>query len=127
MNMTLFYSIILDMTLLYLLIFSIIMFLVYFDYMLGVVRVIIMFMHRIVKPSFLLTNRVSGRHCVSVVLIRCLPADAPYIPDRMVDHEGDSLVESFVVHLPSVSQVGPGCDGSSQALFLLFFSNVRYV
>jgi hypothetical protein len=36
MNMTLVYSTILDMTLLYLLIFSIIMFLVYFDYMLGI-------------------------------------------------------------------------------------------
>jgi hypothetical protein len=37
MNMTLLYSIILDMTLLYFLIFSIIMFLVYFGYMLGIV------------------------------------------------------------------------------------------
>jgi hypothetical protein len=29
----------------------------------------------------------------------------------MVDHEGDSLVESFVVHLPSVGQVGRSYDG----------------
>ena len=79
--------------------FLVIMFLVYFDYMLGVVRVIIMFMHWIAKCSFLLTNGVSGRHCVSVVLIHCLPMDAPYIPDRVVDRGGDSLVESFVVHL----------------------------
>ena len=106
--------------------FFVIMFLVYFDYMLGVVRVIVMFMHRIAKRSFLLMNRESGRHCVSVVLIRCLPMDAPYILDHVVDREGDSLVESFVVHLPSVGQVGPGCDGSSQALFLLFFNNVPY-
>jgi hypothetical protein len=35
MNITLVYSTILDMTLLYLFIFSIIMFLVYYDYMLG--------------------------------------------------------------------------------------------
>ena len=82
--------------------FLVIMFLVYFDYMLGVVRVIIMFMHRIAKRSFLLTNRLSGRHCVSVVLILCVPANAPYIPDCVVDHEGDSLVESFVVHLPFI-------------------------
>ena len=106
--------------------FLVITFLVYFDYMLGVVRVIIMFMHWIAKCSFLLTNGVSGRHCVSVVLIRCSPTDAPYILNHVVDHEGDSLVESFVVHLPFVGQVGPGCDGSSQALFLLFFSNVPY-
>ena len=102
------------------------MFLVYFDYILGVVRIIIMFMHRIAKRSLLLTNRVSGRHCVSMVFIRCLPADAPYIPDRVVDREGDSLVESFVIHLPFVGQVGPGCKGS-QALLLIFLSNVPYV
>ena len=89
--------------------FFVIMFLVYFDYMLGVVRVIIMFMHRIVKPSFLLTNRVSGRHCVSMMLIRCLPVDAPYIPDHVVDREGDGLVESFVVHL-SVAKSGSVLD-----------------
>ena len=100
--------------------------LVYFDYMLGVVRVIIMFMHRIAKRSFLLTNRVSGRHCVSMVLIRCLPVDAPYILDHVVDHESDNLIESSIVHLLFVGQVGPGCDGSSQALLLLFFSNVPY-
>jgi hypothetical protein len=38
MNMTLVYSIILDMTLLYLIMFSIILFLIYFDYMLGKIR-----------------------------------------------------------------------------------------
>jgi len=69
---------------------------------------------------------VSGRHCISMVLIRCLPTDAPYILDHVVDREGDSLVESSVVHLPSVGQVGPSCDGSSQAMFLLFLSNVPY-
>jgi len=106
--------------------FLVIMFLVYFDYMPGVGRVISMFMLRIAKRSFLLMNRVSGRHCVSVVLIHCLPMDAPYILDHVVDRVGDSLVESFVVHLQSVGQVGPGCDGSSQAMFLLFFSNAPY-
>ena len=78
--------------------FLVIMFLVYFDYMFGIVRVIIMFMHRIAKRSFLLMNGVSGRYCVSVVLIRCLPTDAPYIPGYVVDHGCDTLVESFVVH-----------------------------
>jgi uncharacterized membrane protein len=38
MNITLVYSIILDMTLLYFIMFLIILFLVYFDYMLGIVR-----------------------------------------------------------------------------------------
>ena len=52
--------------------------------------------------------------------------DTPYIPNCVVDRKGDSLVESFVVYLPSVGQVAPGCDRSSQAVFLLFFSNVPY-
>ena len=45
---------------------------------------------------------VSGRHCVSVVLIHCLPADAPYIPGHVVDHGCDTPVESFVVHSPNI-------------------------
>ena len=108
-------------------IFLVIMFIVYFDYMLGIARVIIMFMHKIAKHLAHYANGLSCRHCVSVVLRRCLPTDAPYILNHVVDHEGDSLIESFVVHLPFVGQVGPGCHRSSQALFLLFFSNVPYV
>ena len=87
--------------------FLVIMFIVYFDYMIGIVRVIIMFMHTIAKRSLLCSKGVSGRHCVSMVLIRCLPVDAPYILDHVVDHESDILVEYFVVHLPNVGQVGP--------------------
>jgi hypothetical protein len=56
---------------------------------------------------------VSGRHCVNVVLIRCLPADAPYIPGHVVDHGCDTLVESFVVHSPSIGQVGSSYEGES--------------
>ena len=41
---------------------------------------------------------VGGRHCVSMVLIRCLPTDTPYIPGHMVDHGRDNPIESFVVH-----------------------------
>ena len=81
--------------------FLVIMFIVCFDYLLSIDRIIIMFMHMFAKRSFLST-RVSGRHCVSVVLIRCLPANAPYIPGHVVDHECDILVESFVVHCPNV-------------------------
>ena len=42
----------------------------------------------------------SGRHSVSVVLIRCLPADTPYILGHVVDRERDTPVESFIVHSP---------------------------
>jgi hypothetical protein len=111
------------MTLFYIFImFLVIMFIVYFDYMLSVVRVIVIFMHMFIKRSSLSSNGVSGRHCVSVVFIPCLPANAPYIPDRVVDREGDNPIESSVIHLPSVGLVGPSCDGSNQALFLLFIS-----
>ena len=50
---------------------------------------------------------VGGRHYVSMVLIRCLPANTPYIPGHVVDR-------------------GCGYDGR-QALFLIFLSNIPYV
>ena len=105
--------------------FLVIMFLVYFDYMPGVGRVISMFMLRIAKRSFLLMNRVSGRHCVSVVLIRCLPADAPYILGHVVDRRCDTPIESFVVHSLNIGQVS-SYEGR-QALFLIFLINIPYV
>jgi hypothetical protein len=69
---------------------------------------------------------MSGRHSVSMVLIRCLPADAPYIPSHMVDCECDTLAESFVVHSPNIDQVGSRYEGS-HALFFIFLSNIPYV
>ena len=41
---------------------------------------------------------VGGQPCVSVVLIRCLPVDTPYISGHVVDRGCDTPVESFVVH-----------------------------
>ena len=69
---------------------------------------------------------VSGRYCVSVVVIRYLPMDAPYIPGHVVDHGCDTPVESFVVHSPNIGQVGSTYEGK-QALLLIFFSNIPYV
>ena len=79
--------------------FLVIMFIVYFDYMLSIVRLssclsISSYSARSKVP------RASGRHCVSMVLIRCLPADTPYILGHVVDHGCDTPVESFVVHSP---------------------------
>ena len=45
---------------------------------------------------------VGGRHCVSVVLILCLPADTPSILGHVVDRGCDTPVESFVVHSPNI-------------------------
>ena len=107
-------------------IFLVIMFVIYFDCMLSIVRL---------SPCACIisysacskVHGVSGRHCVSVVLIRCLPADTPYILGHVVDCRCDTPIESFVVHSPNIGlQVGCGYDGR-QALFLIFLSNTPYV
>ena len=69
--------------------FLVIMFIVHFDYMLSIVGIsscsyISLYSAHSKVPS------VSGRHCVSVVLIRCLPADTPYILGHVVDRGCDT-------------------------------------
>jgi hypothetical protein len=102
------------------------MFLVCFGSMLDIVIVDTKFMHKFTKHLAQYSSELSGRHYVSVVLICCLPTDALYISDHVVDRECDILVESFVVHSPSIEQVGPNCE-RSQPLFLIFLSNVPYM
>ena len=104
--------------------FLVIIFIIYFDYMLSIARLSLCS----IISSYSACSKVqgvSGRHYVSVVLICCLPVDAPCIPGHVVYHGCDTLVESFVVHSPSIEQVGPNCEGN-QALFLIFHSNVPY-
>ena len=103
-----------------------IMFQVCSIYILDIVVIDNEFMHMFTKRSLLCTYGASGRHCVSVVLIHCLPAHSPYIQGHVVDHECDTLVESFVVHSPNVGQVGSSSEGS-HALFLIFLGNIPYV
>ena len=69
---------------------------------------------------------MSGQHCVSVVLIRCLPMDTPYILGHVVDRGCDTPVESFVVHSLNIEHVGSSYE-RRQALFLIFLSNIPYV
>jgi hypothetical protein len=115
-----------DMTLLYILsMFSIILFIVYFDYILSIVRMSLYSSIRSYSAHSLI-SWASGRHCVSVVLICCLPENAPYIPGHVVDRGSDTPVESFVVHFPNIGQVGPGYKGRL-VLFLIFLSNVLCV
>jgi hypothetical protein len=86
------------MILLYILsMFSVILFIVYFDYILSIVKMSIYSSIRSYSAHYLI-SWVSGRHCVSVVLIRCLPTNAPYIPGHVVDRGSDTPVESFVIH-----------------------------
>ena len=77
--------------------FLVIMFIVYFDYMLSIASLSLC----LCISSYSARSKVhgvSGRHYVSVVFIRCLSADTPYIPSHMVDRGCDTPVESFVVH-----------------------------
>ena len=75
------------------------MFIVYFDYIPSIVGLssyscIFLYSAHPKDPW------VGGQHCVSVVLLRCLPVDTPYILGHVVDRGRDTPVESFVVHFP---------------------------
>ena len=106
--------------------FLVIMFIVYFDYMLSIVG---LSTYSCISSysACLGVHGVSGQHCVSVVLICCLPTDTPYILGHVVDRGCDTPVESFVVHSSNIGiQVGSSYEGR-QALFLIFLSNIPYV
>jgi hypothetical protein len=79
--------------------FFIIMFIVYFDYMLSIVR-LSSYSYMSSYSAHPKDPWVGGQHCVSVMLIRCLPTDTPYILGYVVDHGCDTPIESFVVHSP---------------------------
>jgi hypothetical protein len=64
--------------------FILFMFIVHFDYMLSIARLSLCSSISSYNACSKI-HRVSGRHYVSVVLIRCLPTDAPYILDHVVD------------------------------------------
>ena len=105
--------------------FLVIMFIVYFNYMLSIARLSLC----LCISSYSARSKVhgvSGQHCVSMVLIHCLPTDAPYILGHVVDRGCDTPVESFVVHFLNIGQVGCGYKGR-QALFLIFLSNIPYM
>jgi hypothetical protein len=79
--------------------FLVIMFIIYFDYMLSIVGLssyscICSYSAHPKVPW------VGGQHCVSMVLIRCLPMNTRYIPGHVVDRGCDTPVESFVVQSP---------------------------
>ena len=105
--------------------FLVIMFIVYFGYIPSIAR---LSLYSSISSYSTRSNvhRVSGRHCVNVVLIRCLPTDAPYITGHVIDRGCNTPVEYFVVHSPNIGQVGSSYEGR-HALFLIFLSNILYV
>jgi hypothetical protein len=90
--------------------------------------IVILSLYSIIRSyrAYLEVQWVSGQHCVSVVLIRCLPVDEPYILGHMVNCGCDTPIESFVAHSPNIGQVRPGYEGRL-ALFFIFLINVPYV
>ena len=78
--------------------FLFIMILVCFCIMLDIVMIDNEFMHMFAKRLAQYSSELSGQHYVSIVLICCLPTDAPYIRGDVVDHECDTLIESLIVH-----------------------------
>ena len=86
------------MTLIYsMLIFKIILFGVYYDYMLSIVR---LFLYSSMKlySSYSMDPWVSGEHSVDVVPIPYFPTIAPYILGLVVGRGCDRTIESFVLH-----------------------------
>ena len=81
--------------------FFIMMFIIYFDYMLSIASLSLC----LCISSYSAHSKVpwvGGRHCVSVVLICCLPTDTPYILSHVVDRGCDTPVESFVVYSSNI-------------------------
>ena len=77
------------------------MFNVYFDYILSIATLSLC----LCISSYSAhsdVHGVGGRHYVSLVLIRCLPVDTPYILGHVVDRGCDTPVESFVIYSPNV-------------------------
>ena len=77
--------------------FLIVMFIVYFDYILSIAS-LSLYLCISSQSARSKVHEVSGQHCVSVVLIRCLPVDTPYILGHVVDHRCDTTIEFIVVH-----------------------------
>jgi hypothetical protein len=79
-------------------IFKIMCFGAYYDYMFSIVDFPLYSWMESYSPHLdHLLNWVSGKGSVSVVLILYLPAIAPYMSGHVVDHGGDSTIESFAI------------------------------
>ena len=101
MNMALLYFNILIMTMLYLFIFAIILFLVYHSYMLGLVR-LELYISLGSYSVYPCVQWVNDKYCVGVVPIPYLSAIVPYMPDHGVVRGSDSSIDSYIVPLSCI-------------------------
>jgi len=123
MNITLIYLIISELTLFYLLMFSIILLLVYFDYMLSEVRLELCLCIGWFS-AYSLDRWVSDRYCVGEVPRPYLSMITPYSPKLEVDRESDSPVESFVFLLLIIRIVEHHYYRKVIAMFMIFLANI---
>ena len=109
------------MTLLYLFIFKIILFLVYHGYILGLVRLELYTClgSYSVYPS---DPWVNDRYCVGVVLIPNLSAIVP--TDRGVVRDSESFIDSYIVPLSCIGQAEQHYYRGVIAMFLIFLANI---
>jgi len=123
--MTLIYLIISELTLFYLLMFSIILFLVYFDYMLSVIRFELCLCIGLGSYSaYSLGRWVSDRYCVGEVPRPYLSAITPCSPKLEVDRGSNSPVESFVFLLPILRIVEHHYYREVIVMFMIFLANI---
>jgi hypothetical protein len=89
-------------------IFDIIFFGVYYDYMFSIVDLPLYSCMESYSPHLdHLLTWVKVIYSVSVVLILYLSAIAPYMSGLALDRGGDSTIESFAVHPPCIGLVEP--------------------
>jgi len=122
MNMTLVYLIISELTLFYLLMFSIILLLVYYDYMLSIVRLELCLC--IGSYAYSLDQWISGRYCVRKVSRPYLSVITLYSMEPELDRRSDCPVESFVFLLPIIRLVEHHYYREVIAIFMIFLPNI---
>jgi len=111
------------LTLFYLLMFSIILLLVYFDYMLSIVRLELCLCIRLYS-TYSLGRWVSGRYCVGKVPRPYLSTITPYSPELEVDRGSDSPIESFIFLLLIITIVEHHYYKEVIGMFMIFLANI---
>jgi len=111
------------MTLLYLFILAIILFLVYHSYMLGLVR-LELYTCLGSYSVYPCVQWVMDKYCVGVVPIPYLSAIVPYMLDRGVVRGSDSSIDSYIVVLSCIGQAEQHYYRGVIAMFLIFLDNI---
>ena len=111
------------MTLLYLFTFTIISFLVYHSYMLGLVR-LELYTCLGSYSVYPCVQWVNDKYCVGMVPIPYLSAIVPYMADRGVVRGGDSSIDSYIVPIPCIGKAEQHYYRGVIVMFLIFLNNI---